>query len=1387
MNHTERSAKSPFRRTGFGVRSVVSGAAAAVVAVVIMGLLPAAASADTSFGEEGSGPGQFQEPQGVAVSRQSGDIYVVDFNQRVNQFDHESNFIRAFGWGVLNGAAELQACTATCQHGLEGSGPGQLSYPFGIAVDNDPASSSYGDVWVSDPNNFRVEKYSPTGAFLLMLGGEVDKTTHANICTKESGDTCGAGVSGLGAGQFQWPQGSGLGLAYLATGPGGALYVGDTGRVEQFEPGGAFAGEFALKDAAIPTEAIAVDDSCATHEPPLTGATTPTCEQFDPSDGDVYVHQDNRQNDNPPQHHEEVPGVQKYSAAGTELETLDPTGHPNVLAVDASGDLFLGDPAGSEYEFLEFTPTGVPFALFTSPVVKPVQFGAPVGGIAVGDSAGQLYATNRFSGTGVNDPHGYQIAAIDLPQAGPPIVKPESERATDIEPTTATLNALVNPEGLPTGYHFEYGTEAGVYTHPTASQSLPLTIRDDPAQAAISGLLPSTVYHFRAVAESECEPEVHPGEKSCKAFGEDTTFETLPPVSVRGFTTQTVAPELVQLKAEISPDNGTATEYEICYGEEEENYSDGCVNGEVHKLGNEFEGITATFEHLEPNTEYHYQLTATNSYGIPVETPDATFTTEETLAEEDARAACSNAQLRSESKSLALPDCRAYEQVSPAAKGGYALSIYNSLAPGGERSAFQSSGAFPGAPTAGPFNFYLAHRTAAGWVTQFVLPRLPGFEVQGINEFAAGLDRWLIAVNPASSEAEGLANFTSKAYYLGSADGSFVAATPVLSPEGSSAREVTLNGSSADLSQLFLQSPIPLVPGDPRPSARERIYRVSGVGGPEPTFSIVAELGPGLTNSSCSLDATLEGLVGGRAGAASADGSTLFYEAPLEIVHGGECSGPSEASAAPNKNALFARVGEEPPVQVAPPPTPLSPQCHSSSPCATAAIQNVSFLATSPDASRAWFYTRQPLVDSDADPASDEGEGARDLYLAKLAGGQVTELIQASHGDATDPTPGRGAGFQGILGISQDAQRAYFVATGVLTAAANPSGDHAAQGADNLYAYDAQTEEAKFVARLCSGQDKSGSVADPACTAAESVAAYNQERSLWNTNPAAKRVQLTPDGRFLLFDSIAQLTPDDTDAAVDVYRYDLQTGRLTRVSFGRRGNDANGNDEAFDATIPPLGGSPAELDRGAGDTSRAISSDGSTAVFTTAAPLVSRDTNLRIVADGGALPGDSICLVKEGCPLNSDVYEWSEDGHGTCHEAGGCIALISDGADPQGATTPVLSASGNDVTFLTPAGLAPADTDGLKDLYDARVDGGFPRPAEPPICTSGETCLGPIPPLPPPPQINSEGETGGNGKPKLPCAKGKVRVTRHGQQRCVAKKHHHKKHKRANRNGGGAK
>ncbi|MHB1809409.1 MAG: hypothetical protein ACYCU0_08935, partial [Solirubrobacteraceae bacterium] len=78
--------------------------------------------------------------------------------------------------------------------------------------------------------------------------------------------------------------------------------------------------------------------------------------------------------------------------------------------------------------------------------------------------------------------------------------------------------------------------------------------------------------------------------------------------------------------------------------------------------------------------------------------------------------------------SAALPDCRAYEQVSPGEKGGSETELPSralpaEAAPGGEAIAYLGTSSFPGGAGSTPlFNAHLSTREASGWATSELTP-----------------------------------------------------------------------------------------------------------------------------------------------------------------------------------------------------------------------------------------------------------------------------------------------------------------------------------------------------------------------------------------------------------------------------------------------------------------------------------------------------------------------------------------------------------------------------------------------------------------------------------------------------------------------------------------
>ena len=84
-----------------------------------------------------------------------------------------------------------------------------------------------------------------------------------------------------------------------------------------------------------------------------------------------------------------------------------------------------------------------------------------------------------------------------------------------------------------------------------------------------------------------------------------------------------------------------------------------------------------------------------------------------------------------------------------------------------------------------------------------------------------------------------------------------------------------------------------------------------------------------------------------------------------------------------------------------------------------------------------------------------------------------------------------------------------------------------------------------------------------------------------------------------------------------------------------------------------------------------------------------------------------------------DVYEWEN----------GRVYLISSGQGTFGSTFVGASSNGDDVFITTTDHLAPQDIESATQIYDARVDGGFPYRPFTTGCNSGQ-CQGPQTPAP---------------------------------------------------------
>ncbi len=976
--------------------------------------------------------------------------------------------------------------------------------------------------------------------------------------------------------------------------------------------------------------------------------------------------------------------------------------------------------------------------------------------------------------------------------------------AAPVHSYSAVLKGAVDPEGQPlASCRFEYETEAahqansgnidffdGARTVPCAESPSQLGSGTDPVavEAEIGCpdpeterhegkcLTPGTVFYYRLVAANANET---PNEVSYGAYSPAETLETFPVPAIDFAEATEVGPGSATLAFQINP-KGSDTDCRVQYGLSTS--YEHTLPCEPEDLG-EGIGDVASHLHLEQlsaGATYHWRVLAHSAAGATVESPDHTFVY---LAEvPDLQRECQNEALRAENGSAALPDCRSYEQVTPTHKNGAAvgrgLLISPSLvSPGGSALIAYSIQAFAGAGSQNatrpnyegdPFFF---QRTQAGWQTTPLAP--------SATQVSANTPYRTDPETGASLFAGPTAPAGEDDFYLRRPDGSLLHIGPETDPTHGATTNVLFEvpAASADLSR-FLYQPYSRQeahysqsywPFDQTKRGEPTLYEYAGPA--EHPFLVGVSGGP----ESTSLIGTCGTVLGGPngfegAGAFSSDGTVAYFTA-LTCSHG---SGENSHARVP-ADTLYARIDGESAdahtVQIsARSPSACGSACQRSKP------SDALFEGASEDGTRVFFASTQRLTDEasedEADSAasshnacSSAGEGGCNLYLYDFHEASGHNLIDVSAGD----TSGHGPRVQGVYAYSPDGSHVYFVAKGVL--AANPGAatspetgqpERAEAGADNLYLYQRDAAHpgghTSFIASLPASEGE---------IAWTSEVFRIGEKSVTN---------VTPEGKFLVFRSHASLTPDDTrpEGPLQIYRYDAETERLTRVSIGQHGFDDNGNVGAGDASLA--------LSLPVGRSDPTMSDDGARVFFTSPLGLTPKALN-------------DVPLDAEG-HYAQNVYEWEEDGAGACAQPAGCVYLISDGEDTAGlglgegggdkSAVELLGASsgGGDVFFTSTDPLVPSDTDTQVDFYDARALGGFPAPARSIPCESSEACHGEgthEPPAASPASAAFSGPEEGPAHPEKPKHRKKFhhkksrhgKRVHHGHRRARAAKHRH--------------
>jgi DNA-binding beta-propeller fold protein YncE len=424
--------------------------------------------------------GSFSFAIGVAVDDSGGlsqgDVYVTDVGAGV---------VDKFDAGGLPDAV-------TPQFGA-GASPLALSEPFGVAVD--PAD---GDVYVSDIRNGVVDVYSPLGAFLTQFPAVAEPTM----------------------------------IAFNSTGSGLYVVSSATGKVEEFDAAGNPVEQTAGPNAGTNI----VDDSGGAHAVAV-----------DPGTNDVYVADEE--------------SVAVYESSGA---PLTPGFQPGVditfgIAVDATTHaVYVADPNSNVVDVFQFVtladvtsgaatnvtgtsatlngtidPDGLPvtscqFEYGAGTIVPcaqtPAEIGAgtspvPVSAAVAGLSPNTTYVfhldvTNE---NGVSQPQGQNESFRTY---GPPTIGGES--VANILSTSAEVEARIDPERSDTTYRFEYGTSASYGANvPVPDADIGAGESGQSVSQTLTGLQPSTTYHYRVVASNAYGVEP----------GADRTFTTYPPPS----------------------------------------------------------------------------------------------------------------------------------------------------------------------------------------------------------------------------------------------------------------------------------------------------------------------------------------------------------------------------------------------------------------------------------------------------------------------------------------------------------------------------------------------------------------------------------------------------------------------------------------------------------------------------------------------------------------------------------------------------------------------------------------------------------------------------------------------------------------------------------------
>jgi hypothetical protein len=612
---------------------------------------------------------------------------------------------------------------------------------------------------------------------------------------------------------------------------------------------------------------------------------------------------------------------------------------------------------------------------------------------------------------------------------------------------------------------------------------------------------------------------------------------------------------------------------------------------------------------------------------------------------------CPNASLRT-GPSANLPDCRAYELVTPADKGRtQALTFTNSekvIASGnGEALTLFTRVPFGPNPSVVGARAVFSRKTAGWEMNSIVAPGASEDRIEW-HLFASDLSRSVFSTETQLNEEEKSDDILFEA---GPAGGPYerVASIPREDEEGSRTQFL---GASADLGhvlfasvdhELPLSSEAEAVTARATESGATNLYEWSGG-----HIRLINMKQDGEQLNQCG--ATL-GAGGGHeaihtaVNAVSEDGSVVFFTS---------CSG------------LFMRVGEDEPIEISAPEPGVA--------LGPSEVSGVRYNYATPDGTKVFFNTQMPLTVDES--AEQRGQNKLFEYNTEAPEGERLKLV------ASNVPETLGVGLEQREGF-------YFDETGsVVYVEYGFFG-----GLQEIVRYETSTGKRTFVAFA------------------------NAQQGTFEPSYS------TPDGEFFLFTSKSLITPveprgegpqNSGAGPNEMYRYDSTTGSVLCVTCGAGDVPAEGELVRVGETVLETNDAVPAMTQ--------MSEDGRRVFFQTSARLVPQDTNST---------EDHFGRTNEAPGL--DVYEWEAEGTEeapgvVCGAVVGCTHLISSGEDVGPARLLGASTDGSNVFFESASQLVPQDMDEFPDIYDARVDGGFPALPPPLECLSCQG-VGSPPPL----------------------------------------------------------